>query len=90
MKLAAESKANVEKQRLEFDKEKWSSETNEQSIHSQEALERDRLAFEKSKWEKEREDRRSELNEEKRFHVLSSLIEKGRSAEEAEAFPNLL
>ncbi|ETP14079.1 hypothetical protein F441_10952 [Phytophthora nicotianae CJ01A1] len=81
MKLAAESKANVEKQRLEFDKEKWST---------QEALERDRLAFEKSKWEKEREDRRSELNEEKRFHVLSSLIEKGRSAEEAEAFLNLL
>ncbi|ETM44157.1 hypothetical protein L914_10586 [Phytophthora nicotianae] len=62
----------------------------ESKANAQEALERDRLAFEKSKWEKEREDRQSELNEEKRFHVLSSLIEKGRSAEEDEAFLNLL
>ncbi|ETN13038.1 hypothetical protein PPTG_09013 [Phytophthora nicotianae INRA-310] len=88
MKQAAESKAKVEKLRLEFDKEKWSSEAERQS--DQQVLQRERLAFEKTKWEKEREDRRSELKQQQRFNVLNSLIEKGHSVEEAEAFLKLL
>ncbi|KAG1686416.1 hypothetical protein DVH05_006618 [Phytophthora capsici] len=61
MQMSYESKAYVEKQRLDFDREKWPSETQQSDKH---ALERDHLAFEKSKWEKERDDRPSELKQE--------------------------
>ncbi|POM76183.1 Hypothetical protein PHPALM_6609 [Phytophthora palmivora] len=91
MRVAAESKARVEKRRLDFEMEKWSSEALR--VSEQRSLEQERLAFEKTKWEKEREDREDreqERKQEHRFQVLSSLIEKDLSAKDSEEFLKLL
>lgn len=88
MKLAAESKAVVEKKRLDFDRERWAKES--ETRFDQQELERERFAFEKAKWEKEREDHRAELLQKHRFEMINSLIEKGRTPEEAEQFLSLL
>lgn len=57
---------------------------------AQQSTERERLDFGKTKWENEREDHRVEQQTQHRFQVLSSLIKKGRTAEEAKALVDLL
>ncbi|KAJ8527402.1 hypothetical protein ON010_g14862 [Phytophthora cinnamomi] len=86
--MAAKTKAVVDKQRLTFDRERWTSDA--ERFEAKQAVERKRLAFEKEKWETERIDTRAAMRKQQRYQVLSSLIEKGRTAEEAKAFLDLL